>query len=75
MMTMYHPHRINLTNGQTESVAKALKNKAPISLRTTYNNLIRGDETVNLTQSQTNKLEKPKNKIIAADTKICKPQL
>ena len=62
MSTIYHPYRGNLTAGQAESVAKAMKNKTPITLRLTYNNLRRGDETVNLTQSQINKLEKAKNK-------------
>ena len=62
MSTIYHPYRVNLTAGQAESVAKAMKNKTPITLRLTYNNLRRGDETVNLTQSQINKLEKAKNK-------------
>ena len=74
-MTTYHPHRINLTNGQAESAAKAMKNKAPITLRLTYDNLMRGDETVNFTQSQINKLEKAKkqkNKGVGADIKISK---
>ena len=74
-MTTYHPYRIILTNGQAESVANAMKNKAPLTLRITYNNLMRDDETVNLTQSQINKLEKAKNKGVGADTKIIKAQL
>ena len=36
---------------------------------------MRGDETVNLTQSQINKLEKAKNKGVGADIKISKAQL
>ena len=75
MTTIYHPYRVNLTAGQAESVAKAMKHKTPITLRLTYNNLIRGDETVNLTQSQINKLEKAKNKGVGADIKISKAQL
>ena len=62
MITIYHPFRVNLTVGQAESVAKAMKHKTPITLRLTYNNLMRGDETVNLTQSQINKLEKAKTR-------------
>ena len=60
MTTIYHPYRVNLTAGQAESVAKAMKHKTPIILRLTYNNLMRGDETVHLTQSQINKLERAK---------------
>ena len=75
MSTIYHPYRVNLTAGQAESVAKAMKHKTPITLRLTYNNLLRGDETVNLTQSQINKLEKAKNKGVGADIKISKAQL
>ena len=36
---------------------------------------MRGDETVNLTQSQINKLEEAKNKGVGADIKISKAQL
>ena len=75
MSTIYHQYRVNLTAGQVESVAKAMKHKTPITLRLTYNNLMRGDETVNLTQSQINKLEKAKNKGVGADIKISKAQL
>ena len=75
MSTIHHPYRVNLTAGQAESVAKAMKHKTPITLRLTYNNLMRGDETVNLTQSQINKLEKAKNKGVGADIKISKAQL
>ena len=56
MTTIYHPYRVYLTAGQFETVVKAMKHKAPIILRLTYNNLLRGDETVNLNQSQINKL-------------------
>ena len=75
MSTIYHPYRVNLTAGQAESVAKAMKHKTPITLRLTYNNLMRGDETVNLTQSQINKLEKAKNKGVGAYIEISKAQL
>ena len=75
MSTIYHPYSVNLTAGQAESVAKAMKHKTPITLRLTYNNLMSGDETVNLTQSQINKLEKAKNKGVGAYIKISKAQL
>ena len=75
MSTIYHPYQVNLTAGQAESVAKAMKHKTPITLRLSYNNLLRGDETVNLTQSQIHKLEKAKNKGVGADIKISKAQL
>ena len=75
MSTIYHPYRVNLTAGQAESVAKAMKHKTPLTLRLTYNNLMRGDETVNLTQSQINKLEKAKYKGVGTDIKISKAQL
>ena len=64
-----------MTAGQAESVAKSMKHKTPITLRLSYNNLLRGDETVTLTQSQINKLEKAKNKGVGADIKISKAQL
>ena len=72
MTTIYHPYRVNLTAAQAESVAKAMKHKTTITLRLTYNNLMRDDEIVNLTQSQINKLEKAKNKGVGADIKISK---
>ena len=75
MSTIYHAYRVNLTAGQAESVAKAMKHKTPITLRLSYKNLLRGDETVTLTQSQINKLEKAKNKGVGADIKISKAQL
>ena len=75
MTTFYHLYKVNLTEGQAESVAKAMKHKMPITLRLTYNNLMRGDETVNLTQSQINKLEKAKNKGVGANFKISRAQL
>ena len=74
-MTICHPYRINLTNGQAESVANAMKNKAPITLRLISNNLMRGDKAVNRTQSQINKLEKAKNKGVGASLKISAAQL
>ena len=52
-----------------------MKDKTPITLRLTYDYLMRGDETVNLTQSQINKLEKAKSKGVGADIKISKAQL
>ena len=52
-----------------------MKHKTPITLRLTLNNLMRGDETVNYTQSQINKLEKIKNESVGADIKISKAQL
>ena len=75
MTTIYHPYRVNLTAGQAESVAKAMKHKTPITLRLTYYNLMRGDETVSLAQSQINKHEKAKNKGVGSDIKISKAQL
>ena len=75
MSTICHPYRVNLTAGQAESVAKARKHKMPITLRLTHNNLMRGNETVNLTQSQISKLENAKNKGVGADIKIIKAQL
>ena len=71
MTTIYHPYRVNMTARQAESVAKAMKHKTPITLKLTYNNLMRGD----LTQSQINKLEKAKNKGVGADIEISKAQL
>ena len=75
MATIYHPYRVNITNGQAESIARAMKHKTPITLKLRYNNLMRVDETVNLTQSQINKLEKAKNKGVGADIKISKAQI
>ena len=56
MTIIYHPYRVYLTAGQAETVVKAMKHKTEIILRLTYNNLLRGDETGNLNQSQINKL-------------------
>ena len=75
MTTIYHPYKVNLTAGQAESVAEAMKNKTPITLRLAYNNLMRGDEIGSLIQSQINELERAKNKGVGADIRISKAQL
>ena len=62
-----------MTAGQVETVAKVVKHKTPITLRLTYNNLMRGDETVNLTQSQINELEKAKIKAYEQIFELLKP--
>ena len=73
-MTTYYEYKVNLSKGQKEKLAKAVKNSSPITLRLSKNELVGNDEMM-LTKSQINKLQKAKQKNSGAEIKISKSQI
>ena len=73
-MTTYYEYKVNLSKGQKEKLAKAVKNSSPITLRLSKNELVGNDEMM-LTKSQINKLQKAKQKNSRAEIKISKSQI
>ena len=65
-MTTYYEYKVNLSKGQKEKLAKAVKNSSPITLRLSKNELVGNDEMM-LTKSQINKLQKAKQKNSGAE--------
>ena len=64
-MTTYYEYKVNLSKGQKEKLAKAVKNSSPITLRLSKNELVGNDEMM-LTKSQINS---------GAEIKISKSQI
>lgn len=56
-MTKYQEYGVNLTLPQVEKILKAGKDKSPVTIRLSKNN-IKGDHKLLLTQTQINKLNK-----------------
>ena len=73
-MTTYYEYKVNLSKGQKEKLAKAVKNSSPITLRLSKNELVGNDEMM-LTKSQINNLQKAKQKNSGAEIKISKSQI
>ena len=73
-MTTDYEYKVNLSKGQKEKLAKAVKNSSPITLRLSKNTLVEYDEMM-LTKSQINKLQKAKQKNSGAEIKISKSQI
>ena len=57
LMTTYHSHKVNLSEGQTKKLLTAIKNNNPLTLRLSNQDLS-GNDTLMLTQRQINKLTK-----------------
>ena len=73
-MTTYYEYKVNLSKGQKEKLAKAVKNSSPITIRLFKNELV-GNDKMMLTKSQINKLQKAKQKNTGAEIKISKSQI
>lgn len=73
-MTSYHPHKINLSEGQRNKLLAAYKNKSEITLRLSNSDLTGKDELM-LTQRQINKLKEAKLSGVGSDLKISKTQI
>ena len=73
-MTSYYEYKVNLSKGQKEKLAKAVKNSSPITLRLSKNELVGNDELM-LTKSQIGKLQKAKQKNTGVEIKISKTQI
>ena len=73
-MTTYLEYHVNLSDGQKENLAKAMKTGSELTLRLKNNQLSRRDELM-LTETQLNKIQKAVKNKTAADIKISKTQI
>ena len=73
-MTEYLPHGVNLSKNQKQKLAKAFKQKTPITIRLSHNQLNGSDELL-LTKTQINKIQKAKGLGKGVDIKISKTQI
>ena len=56
-MTKYYPHKVNLSPGQKDKLAKAYANNSAVTLRLASNELVENYELM-LTKTQSNKIRK-----------------
>ena len=73
-MTTYHSHGVNLSIGQKDKLAKALKNNSAITIRLSSSELT-GPDQLMLTKTQINRLKKAMQNKTGADIKISKTQI
>ena len=70
----YKEHKVNLTEGQKESLAKAYKNKSELTLRLKHNQLD-GQFPLMITNTQINAINKAKRNGTGMDLNISKTQM
>ena len=70
-MTTYLEYHVNLSDGQKENLAKAMKTGSELTLRL-KNNQLRGNDELMLTKTQVNKIQKSEKKKSGVDIKISK---
>ena len=73
-MTTYLEYHVNLSDGQKENLAKAMKTGSELTLRLKNNQLSGGDELM-LTKTQVNKIQKSVANKTGVDIKISKTQI
>ena len=73
-MTTYFEHKVNLTDNQKRSLASAMNNRTPLTLRIKHSNLSGNDELM-LTKTQLKKIKKSLNNGTGVDIKISKTQI
>ena len=73
-MTTYFEYGVNLTDNQKRSLASAMNNRAPLTLRLKHSNLTGNDELM-LTKTQLKRIQKSLNNGTGADIKISKTQI
>jgi hypothetical protein len=59
-MSEYIPYKVNLRDSQKQNLARAVKTKGPIKLRIYFSQLQDGTDTLGLTKTQIEKIEKRK---------------
>jgi hypothetical protein len=59
-MSEYIPYKVNLRDSQKQNLARAVKTKGPIKLRMYFWQLLDGTDTLGLTKTQIQKIEKCK---------------
>ena len=73
-MTTYFEYGVNLTDNQKRSLASAMNNHTPLTLRLKHSNLTGNDELI-LTKTQLERIQKSLNNGTGADIKISKTQI
>ena len=73
-MTTYLEYHVNLSDGQKENLAKAMKTGSELTLRL-KNNQLRGNDELMLTKTQVNKIQKSVANKTGVDIKISKTQI
>ena len=73
-MTTYLEYHVNLSDGQKENLAKAMKTGSELTLRL-KNNQLRGNDELMLTKTQGNKIQKSVANKTGVDIKISKTQI
>ena len=73
-MTTYLEYHVNLSDGQKENLAKAMKTGSELTLRL-KNNQLRGNDELMLTKTQANKIQKSVANKTGVDIKISKTQI
>ena len=73
-MTIYLEYHVNLSDGQKENLAKAMKTGSELTLRL-KNNQLRGNDELMLTKTQVNKIQKSVANKTGVDIKISKTQI
>ena len=73
-MTKYLEHGVSLSEGQKESLVKAIKTNSELTLRL-KNNQLSGRDELMLTKTQLNKIKKAISKKTGVDIKISKTQI
>ena len=73
-MTTYLEYHVNLSDGQKENLAKAMKTGSELTLRL-KNNQLRGNDELMLTKTQVNKIQNSVANKTGVDIKISKTQI
>ena len=73
-MTSYFEYKVNLTDNQKRSLASAVNNRSPLTLRIKHSNLTGNDELM-LTKTQLKRIQKSLNNGTGVDIKISKTQI
>ena len=73
-MTTYFEYGVNLTDNQKKSLATAMNNHTPLTLRLKHPNL-RGKDGLMLNKTQLKRIQKSLNNGTGADIKISKSQI
>ena len=73
-MTTYFEYGVNLTGNQKRSLASAMNNKTPLTLRIKHSNLSGNDELM-LTKTQIKKIQKSLANGTGVDLRISKTQI
>jgi hypothetical protein len=74
-MSLYIPYKVNLRDSQKQDLAKAVKTKAAIKLRLYFSQLQNGTDTLGLTKTQIEKIEKRREEKRGADITLSASQI